>query len=265
MILAGGAALAEEAAVPGEDFCFFSPGRLKPPDSGAGRKEDRRVYVPGMSFPLKVGADDREEPTGGRRAFANSQIFGIGGSFGPRGPVNGLENYRGCWADTFCEGKRSWTMPLCPGDSRNPAGRGHQGIDIRPDAPADNTYEAVAFADGIVTFVSANTTVIVRADDGTECRYLHLHPESIGVKPGDRVLGGDSVIGRVSNFMGSRPGTSIHLHFDCRQNLQLASGEVTQVYVPVYSSVIPPYAAAWGLEIGVVEGFLESGTPYERR
>jgi murein DD-endopeptidase MepM/ murein hydrolase activator NlpD len=240
-----------QSAFSADGFCFASPGQLTPKESGIGRLDDRWVYLRDITFPLKVGK------TTGDAAYVNSQIFGVGGSFGSSGNVNDVKNYKYCWSDTFCEGKRAWKMPLCP------AGIGHQGLDIRPSAPTDNYYEAVAFADGVITLITENTTVTVRADDGTECRYLHLHPASLqDLSIGQRVKRAETVIGRVSNYMGGRPNTSIHLHFDCKQRLKIGT-RIVEVHVPTYSSVILPYAMAWGDKIGVVNNELEAGTVYE--
>lgn len=219
------------------EFCFRSPGSLSERDSAAG-SNDRTIYITEMAFPLKVGrASDLD-------AHLNSQIFGYGGQYGPGGSLTDKRNYQGCWQDTYCEGKRSWKMPLCP------ARVGHQGNDIRPHGPEDNKYEAVAFGDGYIRLKTSNTTVVVAGDDGTECRYLHLHPSSIAdLKIGDRVVKGKTVLGKVSDWMGGKAhGTSRHLHFDCSQVFDLGSGKSSSLHIPIYTSLVFSYAASKGLD-----------------
>lgn len=246
-----GVALAAE-----DEFCFGSPGVLDPLDKAVGRLGDRFVYVPDMVFPL-VLVD--ESGAGPGDAFLNSQIFGVGGAFGdsPNKNVNSADNYVYCWEDTYCEGKRSWNMPLCP------SGIGHQGNDIRPNSPKNKHFEAVAFADGEVTLVTNNTTVQIRADDGTSCRYLHLEQDSIKLNTGDRVSAGKTVIGRVSNIMGGKPNTSIHLHFDCEQRVKIGT-KIRRMFVPVYTSLLAAFSRAKSLGLEVESGRLKQGNKAER-
>ncbi|WP_352849599.1 M23 family metallopeptidase [Mesorhizobium sp. M0199] len=137
-------------------------------------------------------------------------------------------------------------------------------MDCRPDAPVRGQYEAVAFADGIVTQVTSNTTVVVSGPNGTVCRYLHLAGDSIKVKRGDGVKAGQTVIGKVSSVMGGNPhGTSIHLHFDCSQVVSIG-GAPRRVYIPIYTSMVAAYARALGISVSVTGGKLASGTIYER-
>ncbi|WP_292506571.1 peptidoglycan DD-metalloendopeptidase family protein [Mesorhizobium sp.] len=233
-----------------EDFCFNSPGILIPAKSGKGRVGDRRVYLPDMVFPIAVGGKN------GLHAYCNSQVYGVGGSSsGKPGNVNSLQNYKMCWADDFCE-TRTWNMPFCG------AGRGHQGVDCRPDQPTKTAmYEAVAFADATVVQVTTNTTVSLRTKDGTECRYLHLDQSSIRVRRGDQLRAG-TTLGKVWNTMGGIPNTSIHLHFDCSK-VVLIKGVPQRVFVPVYTSLIAAYGRAWNLSIPVKGGDLVD-TDFER-
>jgi murein DD-endopeptidase MepM/ murein hydrolase activator NlpD len=240
--------------VSAQSFCFRPPGVLLPPGSGQGRVDDRTIYIPDLAFPLSVG------PASGRHAYLNSQIYGFGGNHGPSGNTpNDPRNYGYCWADTYCEGQRSWPMPLCP------AKRAHQGVDIRPEGPNDDHFEAIAFANGKITQITRNTTVIVHADDGTVCRYLHLHPDSLThLKIGQAVEKGRTVIGRVSNWMKRKKGgTSIHLHFDCRQVVAIEDTEA-EVYIPVYTSLILAYAKIWNIPLQVAGDELLPGSPQER-
>ena len=239
-----------------DDFCFYSPGKLDPKDNPAAGDMDRTIYIPSLQFPLKVG------PGPALKAHLNSQIYGYGGMLGPGGSLSDPRNYSGCWRDTYCEGHRTWKMPLCP------LHIGHQGDDIRPDGPEDNKYEAIAFSNGYVALVTKNTTVIVIGDDGTECRYLHLNPESIkqSVHVGQRVKAGQSIIGRVSDWMnGTQHGTSRHLHFDCAQTVSFNGSSADKVHVPVYTSLILSYAQIWGFnDIKSAGDQLLQGSTYEQ-
>lgn len=104
---------------------------------------------------------------------------------------------------------------------------------------------AVAAADGLITKVSSFTTVRLKGDDGTVYDYLHLHPRGMRVKRNQRVEKGDP-LGYVSNIMGGKRGTTIHLHFAVRQNIEV-NGRVKSVYVPVYTSLIAALRRAKGL------------------
>jgi murein DD-endopeptidase MepM/ murein hydrolase activator NlpD len=137
-------------------------------------------------------------------------------------------------------------MPLCP------SGAGHQGQDIRPPTYKDNTWEAVAVTDGIISNVTSNTTVQLKAADGTDYFYLHMHPKSIGVKTGQKVKQGD-VLGRVSKYMGGTPSTSLHLHFNVRQRIKVGS-QTLQVYVPTFTSLIAALRRDKGLDPGIDAG-----------
>jgi len=234
-------------------FCFHPPGKLDPRDSATGNT-DRTVLLPDIAFPLRVGS------ASGLEAHLNSQIFGYGGMDGPGGSLSDSRNFQGCWEDTYCEGKRGWQMPLCP--SRI----GHQGDDIRANGPDENKYDAVAVMDGYVRLVTKNTTVVLAGDDGTECRYLHMDPQSIpGNIVGKRVQKGQSVLGRVSNWMnGQHHGTSTHLHFDCSQTVQLQDGSQRDVHIPIYTSLILAYARQWGIGgVSIQGGELSASPPFE--
>lgn len=239
LILVFGAILPASA----QGFCFKSPGVLVPPRSGEGRQGDRTVYIPNLKFPIAVGPKDN------LHAYCNSQVYGIGGNLSKiPGDVNSPKNYQYCWADNYCEA-RSWAMPMCA------KGSGHQGLDCRPNAPKKAVFEALSFANGRVTQVTKNTTVAVRADDGTECRYLHMAPETIKVKRGDRVKAGD-VLGKISNIMGGKPNTSIHLHFDCTQVIA-HNGKTRRLFIPILASMAHAYAKEWGLDVPVADGKLQ--------
>lgn len=220
-------------------FAYYTPGALIEKDSGRGRV-DRHVYAPNIIFPLKLGD--------GLYPHLNSQIWGYGGGgWNGKGAAGGSEsdprNYDPMQQrDNYCE-VRGWEMPLCP------AGAGHQGQDIRPPSYKDNYWEAVAVVDGVITNVTSNTTVQLKGSDGTDYYYLHMHPRSITVKSGQSVKQGD-VLGRISKYMGGKPSTSLHLHFNVRQRIKV--GERTlQVYVPTYTSLVAALRRAKGLDTGI--------------
>src|SRR5215475_11656127 len=78
------------------DFSYHSPGHLVPPKAGHGREKDRRIYLPGIEFPIRLNSIS--DP-----AFPNSQVYGVGGQFGPPGSLCSSKNYKMPWGDTYCE------------------------------------------------------------------------------------------------------------------------------------------------------------------
>jgi len=220
-LLAGSGALAEP-------FSYDPPGVLVP-GSGDGRV-DEYVYVPGMRFPIETGP-----------AYANSQVWGHGGSEGPGGGQCDIENWSYPWHDNYCE-TRSWDMPLCP------AGTGHQGQDIRAGTCEKDVHWVVATADGTVSHIGSYSLYVMAAD-GTRFDFLHMSNLQVGV--GDEVKRGQR-LGKVSNEFGGTP-TTIHLHFNIQQNV---SGLGT-VFVPPYMSLVTSYQ---NLVNAPPEGVLESLT-----
>jgi Peptidase family M23 len=194
-------------------FTYDPPGTMVPAKAGRGRV-DAKVYVPGMRFPMESA-----------NAFANSQVYGRGGSMGGGGGQCDAVNYAYPWHDNYCE-IRSWTMPLCP------AGTGHQGQDIRPSTCEKDKYWAVAAAAGRITSIGSYS-VYVTASNGTRFDYLHM--SNVQVKVGQTVTRGQR-LGKVSNIFGST-STTTHLHFNIRQTL----ATVGAVYVPPYTSLIDSY------------------------
>lgn len=194
------------------EFTYRPPGELVP-GSGKGRV-DTKVYVPGMRFPIEAAP-----------AYANSQVWGAGGSMGPGGSQCSASNYSYPWRDNYCE-SRSWDMPLCPSST------GHQGQDIRASTCAKDVHWVVAAADGTITNVGSYSVYLTGAD-GT--RYDYLHMSNVTVAVGAKVKRGQR-LGKVSNVFGGTP-TTIHLHFNLRQNV----GGVGTVYVPTYMSLVKSY------------------------
>lgn len=204
-------ALAPSAALAGP-FTYEPPGELLP-DSGEGLV-DSTVYAPGIRFPIEEGP-----------AFANSQVYGPGGSLGPGGGQCDASNYDYPWRDNYCE-IRTWDMPLCP------AGTGHQGQDVRPGTCDKDVHWAVAVVDGTITQVGSYT-VYITAADGTRFDYLHM--DSVQVSVGEEVTRGQR-LGRVSNNFGGT-ATTIHLHFNIMQNVE----GLGFVFVPPYMSLVKAY------------------------
>jgi murein DD-endopeptidase MepM/ murein hydrolase activator NlpD len=204
----------------GEHFSFAPAGALDPVSSGTGRAGDQYIYAPGIRFPLESAP-----------AYINSQVYGIGGLYGPRGSLCSAGNYQYPWRDNYCE-RRGWKMPLCP------AGKGHQGVDIRPATCERRKHWAVAVEQGVITSIGAYT-IYLRGSSGRIYRYLHLDSQSLQVHVGQRVRRGQR-IGLVSDNMGSTK-TSIHLHFDMKQTIRFNNGQSAQVYVPPYTSLVNAY------------------------
>jgi murein DD-endopeptidase MepM/ murein hydrolase activator NlpD len=204
---------------PAAAFDYLPPGGLIA-GSGEGRV-DETVYAPDMRFPIENAP-----------AFANSQVYNPGGSEGPPGHECDPSNYTYPWRDNYCE-TRDWDMPLCP------AGQGHQGQDIRPATCDKDTHWAVAATDGTITSVG-DYSVYLTAADGT--RYDYLHMSGVQVVEGQEVSRGER-LGLVSNEFGGE-STTIHLHFNIRQNVQ----GVGVVYVPPYMSLIQSYQRLIGVD-----------------
>jgi MYXO-CTERM domain-containing protein len=197
-----------------QDFSYLPPGDLVT-DSGEGLADDT-VFAPGMRFPIENAP-----------AYANTQVYYPGGMYGPSGGQCDAFNYSYPWRDNYCE-IRSWDMPLCP------AGTGHQGQDIRPATCDNSTHPAVATVDGTITNIGTYS-VYLTAADGT--RYDYLHMSNVQVTHGQDVVRGQQ-LGMVSNEFGGTP-TTIHLHFNIRQNVD----GLGSVYVPPYMSLVTSYAA----------------------
>ncbi len=221
-------------------FAYYTPGDLYEKDKTRGRQADRRVYLPNIVYPLKLGD--------GHYPHMNSQIWGYGGGgWGGKGAKGGSESDRRNFdpmtqRDNYCE-VRGWAMPLCP------AGNGHQGQDIRPPSYKDKFWDAVAVVDGTITNVTSNTTVQLKGNDGTDYYYLHMHPSTITVKAGNAVKQGQS-LGKVSKIMNGKPSTSLHLHFQARQRIK-AGDKTLSVYVPVFTSLVAALRRDKGLEAGI--------------
>ncbi|HRE88345.1 MAG TPA: S-layer homology domain-containing protein [Myxococcota bacterium] len=214
MVLVGVLAMVAGAGIGRAQFSYEPAGQLVS-GSGSGLASTT-VHSPEMRFPLESGP-----------AYANSQVWGAGGLYGPGGGQCAASNYRYPWRDNFCE-TRTHTMPLCP------AGQGHQGQDIRPATCADNAHWAVAAEAGTITHVGSYS-VYLQGRSGITYRYLHMNSASVAVRAG-QVVGRGQRLGRVSDNFGGT-ATTIHLHFDMKRYLT----GYGNVYVPPYMSLVRAY------------------------
>ncbi len=204
----------------GAKFSSTPAGILYPSKSGKGRANDNTIYIPSMRFPIEKAP-----------AYINSQVYGVGGINGEKGKSCDKKNYQYPWHDNFCE-TRTWGMPMCP------SGKGHQGVDVRPMSCEKAKYWAVATENGIISYIGSYT-VSLRGDSGRIYRYMHLDSPSVIVKEGAKVKRGER-IGLVSDNMGGTK-TSIHLHFDVQQTVNLGNGVSKKVFVPIYTSMVDAY------------------------
>jgi hypothetical protein len=193
----------------------YQPAGTLTPGSGKGLVTSK-VYAPGIRYPIEKSP-----------SYPNSQVWGVGGMNGPKGSACDLKNYSYPWWDNYCE-TRSWSMPLCP------AGKGHQGQDIRAATCDNKKWWSVATEDGTITSIGSYS-VYLKGKSGTTFRYLHMDPASVKVKVGQKVSKGQQ-LGLVSNAMGGTP-TTVHLHFDVEQYV---SG-VGTVFVSPYNSLVESY------------------------
>lgn len=215
VLLAAGSARAADGGADAGDpgaFAYDPPGQLVA-GSGQGRADDV-VYAPNIRFPIERGP-----------AFANSQVWGVGGNSGPAGSQCDKRNFSYPWRDNYCE-TRDYDMPLCP------AGKGHQGQDVRAADCEKGVHTTVAVVDGTITNVGSYSVYLT---DANGVRYDYLHMSDLVVKVGDKVKRGDPM-GKVANVFGTS-STTVHLHFNIHQNVQ----GVGLVYVPPYTSLIQAY------------------------
>jgi len=227
-----------------QDLTYFAPGDILPRTVRG--ITGRSVSFPEWTFPMEVGSAT------GLHAYMGTQLrdyHGLQSNNDPR-----LFNYP--HRDNQCE-PRSRNVAACP------AGKGHQGVDIRANDNADKKWNVVAVEDGVVTLITRNTTVGVKNGNHT-VQYLHMDPGSIrdaGIEVGDVIRKGQ-VLGKVSCFMGGSCATSRHLHFHAYTGT-LGEGR----FYHVYPSLIAAYRRAWNLSDNVENGELkhdpvrETGAP----
>jgi murein DD-endopeptidase MepM/ murein hydrolase activator NlpD len=212
-------------------FSYYPPGNLVPRSGfrGKGGVADRTVYSR-IRFPLA------DAP-----AFANSQTFtrwsdcdanngalardAIGayrcGEAGQPLVRTEAANYSYPWRDNFCE-SRAFYVGQCP------AGRGHQGQDLRPAfckqrSPGAHcepgVHDVVAARDGAVLRAARQESlflVVNAANERIRFRYLHMSPGQLDAKGmvSGRLVREGEAIGKVGNFYRREAGTFAHLHFD---------------------------------------------------
>jgi len=199
------------------------PGGALHPGSGTGAT-DATLWAAGMRFPIEAAP-----------AYANSQVYGYGGfaAPGPGGQCDG-RNYAYPWRDNFCE-TRSWTNGQCP------AGKGHQGQDIRPATCEKKVHWAVAAESGRITSIGSYTVTLL-GDSGRIYRYLHLDMAGVNAlfpTPASRDVTRGQHLGKVSADFGGN-ATTIHLHFEIKAPVA-SGGGATVMFVPTYSSLVDSY------------------------
>ncbi len=199
------------------------PGGALYPGSGSGAT-DATLWAAGMRFPMEAAP-----------AYANSQVYGYGGYLAPgSGGQCDSRNYSYPWRDNFCE-TRSWTNGMCP------AGKGHQGQDIRPATCEKKVHWAVAAESGRITSIGSYTVTLL-GDSGRIYRYLHLDMAGVHAlfpNAASRNVTRGQQLGKVSNDFGGN-ATTIHLHFEIKAPVATGGG-ATVMFVPTYSSLVDSY------------------------
>ena len=201
------------------------PGGALPSGSGTGAT-DATVWAAGMRFPMEAGP-----------AYANSQVYGYGG-YAPPGPGTGQcdpRNYSYPWRDNFCE-TRSWTNGMCP------AGRGHQGQDIRPATCEKKVHWIVAAESGRITSISSYTVTLL-GDSGRIYRYLHMDMAGVNAlfpTPASRNVERGQHLGKVSADFGGN-ATTIHVHFEIKAPVAIGDSPASVNFVPTYASLVESY------------------------
>jgi murein DD-endopeptidase MepM/ murein hydrolase activator NlpD len=200
------------------------PGGALPPGSGTGAT-DSTLWAAGMRFPMEAAP-----------AYANSQVYGYGGfaAPGPGGQCD-ARNYAYPWRDNFCE-TRSWANGMCP------AGKGHQGQDIRPATCEKKVHRVVAAESGRITSIGSYTVTLL-GDSGRIYRYLHMDMAGVNAMfptSASRNVERGQPIGKVSaDFGGS--ATTIHLHFEIKAPVSTGGGSAVVMFVPTYTSLTDSY------------------------
>lgn len=204
-----------------EDFVFSEVGQLVPKESGSG-SVDTTVYAPTMRFPLK------DAP-----AYANSQVYGVGGNFGPKGSQCDFRNFRYPWHDNFCETRAGRTNQACP------TKYGHEGQDIRADTCKPDVRYAVAAENGRITKVGTYWVGML-GESGVYYSYLHMNPHRLSVAYGDSVVAGQN-LGLVSDYLPDSHGTTTHLHFEIHASIVDSAGKPSLEVVSPYLSLAYAY------------------------
>ena len=201
-----------------QDARFQPPGQI-PNGQGEGVAQSTVLY-PEMRFPIERGP-----------AFANSQVYGHGGQYGPGGGQCDPANYSYPWQDNFCE-KRGHANLLCK------TGKGHQGQDIRPATCKANMYWAVAVEDGVIAQIGT-FSVTLQGRSGATYRYLHLNMKNLAARMLDPIAKGER-IGQVSDTFKNGAPTTRHLHFEIIDAYRVGNRTVA-TFLPPYSSLVAAY------------------------
>ena len=242
----------------GGTFSYDPVGQLKVDKDGntTGTGDaDATVWGDSIRFPLKCAP-----------AFANSQVYNLGGMNYPGGWCDDA-NYKYPWQDNFCETRanQDQTAYVCP----QKAGI-HQGQDIRANTRCDNKghsdadgtfwtdsdtklwrtkYQAVAVEDGYISHIGTYSLYLEVTKDGEPRRnytYLHMHLAP-GIVEGQNVTKG-MVLGTVSNEFGvdshGNPKigqTNPHLHFEIRTVIEGTNGTAYFTFVSPYMTLVSAY------------------------
>ena len=204
-------------------FSFTPAGQLVPGSGGTGIA-DNFQWVPDLVFPV-----------GDLPAYANSQVWGHGGSSGPGGAQCDKANYSYPWHDNFCE-SRSHDNHRCA------SAHGHQGQDIRPATCKIKVHPVVAAEAGVITNIGS-FSVTLTGDSGRIYRYLHIDmAEAKSLLHAGQHLNPGDAMGHVSHDFGSTP-TTIHLHFEIIVPTADDAGPGYN-FVPGYTSLVAAYQRA---------------------
>lgn len=156
--------------------------------------------------------------------------------------------------------------------TREPEYSNHHGIDfVNANGGA---CEVIAIADGEVVYVqdgvrgynevySAGNFVKLRHENGYFSRYLHLAPDSIKVKIGDKVKAGQA-LGMEGGTGYCIPAEAVHLHFDINNGRAYVDPLPYLIGEKTFGRVIPTTSVKVGDKVRVKEGELFSNgvTPY---
>lgn len=221
-------------AVGSDAYC--PPGTMLPV-RGSG-DADSADNAPGIRFPIEQAP-----------AYANSQVWGMGGTRGshPNAPQGDPPDYQYPWHDNFCEARHYGTQKC-------PAGTGHQGQDIRPAQAYDpkvtnkkklyqDHFYVVAVEDGYISHIGTYALTLY-GDSGNKYDYLHMDftPPHLLVQVGDPVKRGQP-LGYVSNNFGTS-ATTLHLHFQVRRPAttgEAGDANSAWIYMSPYMALVHSY------------------------
>lgn len=176
------------------------------------------LLITGWVFPVSSLS------SGNTHSYAETQVYGAGGSWGPPGDEDDSPNYELPWEDNLCEFRAS--QGACD----------HEGQDIRPASFLDEHYPIVAAIGGVRTFTGttpggSSSVQIVRGN----FEYFYLHGSDM---TSDNNINQGERIAKVSDIAVG--GTSVHLHFSVEE---MTSPNPT-VRNP-YDSLVPSYQERW--------------------